>query len=129
MHGQQGESDVPMKQDQLLLCLKALAHPMRLAIFDMLMEGVQCNCEISEGLGLSLSLTSHHIRLLCEAGLVTAQRDARDGRWIYYSVDPQALAQLQGQLDQLLDARRIQPRLPSCGPGRCIASKRLPEGD
>ena len=98
--------------------LKALSDPRRLSIFDMLMEGVQCNCEIADRLGISLSLISHHLRVLRQAGLVRSERDPYDARWIYYSVDRGALAQLALELEDLLDVGRIQPRLPSCGPQR-----------
>ncbi|MBC7236805.1 MAG: winged helix-turn-helix transcriptional regulator, partial [Chloroflexi bacterium] len=37
-------------QERLVTQLKALSDPRRLSIFDMLMEGVQCNCEIAERL-------------------------------------------------------------------------------
>ena len=96
--------------------LKALSDPTRLSILDMLMEGVQCNCEISERLGISLSLISHHVRVLREARLVKSERDLEDGRWIYYSVDAEAMEQLKQRLDCLLDQRRIKPRVPTCGP-------------
>lgn len=96
--------------------LKALSNPTRLSIFDMLMEGVQCNCEIAERLGLSLSLISHHLRVLHDAGLVQSRRDDQDARWIYHSVRRHKLAQLDAAMRHLLDANRIQPRLPSCGP-------------
>ncbi len=99
--------------------LKALAHPSRLRIFNMLMEGVQCNCEISERLGFSLSLISHHLRVLHEVGLVQSERDAQDARWIYHSVDREKLAQLDAAMRRLLDVSRIQPRVPSCGPRGC----------
>jgi len=96
--------------------LKALAEPTRLSVFDMLMEGVQCNCEIAQRLGLSLSLISHHMRVLRQVGLVRSERDPDDARWIYYSIDRQALVQLDREMRHLLDASRIQPRVPSCGP-------------
>ena len=99
--------------------LKALSDPTRLSVFDILMEGVQCNCEISDRLGLSLSLISHHVRILREAGLVQSQRDPDDARWIYYSIDRAALEELYQALGHLLDVNRIQPRRPSCGPKRC----------
>jgi len=108
-----------LDQDELARLLKALSHPSRLRIFDLLMEGVQCNCEISERLGFSLSLISHHLRVLHETGLVQSERDAQDGRWIYYSVDQGKLAQLDAAMRRLLDRDRIQPRLPSCGPQSC----------
>ena len=104
---------------QLAHWLQVLGHPNRLGIFDLLMEGVQCNCEIHERLGLSLSLISHHMRILEQAGLVLSERDAEDGRWIYYSVDQEALRQLGEALQGFLDVGRIKPRLPCCGPRSC----------
>ncbi len=105
-----------MKKQTLAQTLKALSDPTRLSIFDVLMEGVQCNCEIAERLGLSLSLISHHLRILRQVGLVQSERDLQDARWIYYSVDRQALAELNQAVNRLLDIDRIQPRVPSCGP-------------
>ncbi len=108
-----------LEENELARMLKALADPSRLSIFNLLMEGVQCNCEIAERLGFSLSLISHHLRVLHDAGLVQSERDAQDARWIYHSVDREKLAQLDAAMRELLDVNRIQPRLPSCGPSSC----------
>jgi len=108
-----------LDQEELARVLKALADPSRLSIFNLLMEGVQCNCEIAERLGFSLSLISHHLRVLHDAGLVESERDDQDARWIYHSVNREELAQLDAAMRHLLDADRIQPRLPSCGPKSC----------
>ncbi|MHB1357660.1 MAG: ArsR/SmtB family transcription factor [Anaerolineae bacterium] len=110
------------QHNDLLLRLKALADPTRLAILDLLMEGVQCNCEIAERLDLSLSLVSHHMRSLREAGLVECEKDPLDARWVYYRVDPAALQDFRTQIDHLLDVERIQPRQPCCGPRQCERS-------
>jgi ArsR family transcriptional regulator len=96
---------------------RVLSDPTRLSIFDMLMQGVQCNCEIANRLNLSLSLISHHLRVLRQSGLVQSRRDLEDARWIYYSINREALSRLAGETTHLLDADRIQPRLPVCGPG------------
>lgn len=106
-------------QEELAQVLKALADPSRLSIFNMLMEGVQCNCEIAERLGFSLSLISHHLRVLHDVGLVQSERDSRDARWIYHSIDREKLARLDATMRHLLDVNRMQPRLPSCGPSGC----------
>ena len=96
--------------------LKVVSDPTRLMILEQLMQGVQCNCEIGADLGLPMNLISHHLRSLREAGLVRAERDPLDRRWIYYSVDPEALARLRDVLCAFFDPERIQERLPSCGP-------------
>mgnify|MGYP000708997009 CR=1 FL=1 len=100
----------------LAAMLKVLADPKRLRILEMLVQGVHCNCEIAAHLGLSLSLISHHLRVLREAGLIHGSPAPADERWIYYTVDGESLAQLRAALMHRLDPARIQPRQPDCGP-------------
>jgi ArsR family transcriptional regulator len=96
--------------------LKALADPNRLRIFLLLMDGVQCNCELGDALEMPSNLISHHLRVLREAGLVNVERDPVDARWIYYSIDPTALADFTRTFGTLFDPSRIKERLPACGP-------------
>ncbi len=96
--------------------LKVLSDPTRLEIFDLLMQGIQCNCELGDKLGLPMNLISHHLKALKEVGLVSTERDAFDARWVYYSINLERLDQLRDQLNAFLDPARIQPRLPTCGP-------------
>src|SRR5512142_1256172 len=104
--------------------MKVLSDPTRLTIFDLLMQGVQCNCELGARLKLPMNLISHHLKVLRDAGLVNARRDANDARWIYYSVDEPAVLQLRRHLDAFLDVARIQPRQPACGP-RVVSEKTI----
>ena len=99
---------------ELAVVMKALSDPTRLAILDMLMEGVQCNCYLGDRLGLPMNLISHHLKVLPEAGLVRTERDQVDARWIYHSVNQDKLAELREQLSAFLDPQRIQLRLPTC---------------
>jgi ArsR family transcriptional regulator len=96
--------------------LKVLADPTRLIVFDLLMQGVQCNCKLSEELKLTPNLISHHLRVLSEAGLVDTERDAYDARWVYYSADENALQKLVAAFNAFFDPSRIKRRRPNCGP-------------
>jgi ArsR family transcriptional regulator len=96
--------------------LKVLAEPNRLLIFHFLMEGVQCNCELGDGLQMAPNLISHHLRVLREAGLVEVERDALDARWLYYSINHQALEELNQAFGSFFDPERIKPRRLTCGP-------------
>ena len=96
--------------------LKALAEPKRLLILHLLMEGVQCNCELGDALQMAPNLISHHLSVLRKAGLVDVERDALDARWVYYSINRQALAELNAAFGTLLDPARIKPRRATCGP-------------
>ncbi len=98
--------------------LKVLAEPNRLRIFNLLMEGVQCNCELGDALAMAPNLISHHLRILREIGLVDIERDAVDARWVYYSINQTALAALAQTFGAFFDPQRIQSRHPACGPQR-----------
>ncbi len=104
--------DLPALADQL----KVLAEPKRLQILHMLMEGVQCNCELGDALGMAPNLISHHLRVLREAGLVDVERDPDDARWIYYSLNREALEELNRHFNVFFDPDRIKPRRKMCGP-------------
>ena len=113
---------VPESRVSLLeLCddLRLLADPTRLRILDSLMEGIQCNCNIKKALGLPMNLISHHLKTLKEAGLVRAERDPHDARWIYYRIDHETLKTLRDSLYTALDSSRLKPRQDSCGPSAC----------
>ena len=96
--------------------LKVLAEPKRLLILHLLMEGVQCNCELGDALEMAPNLISHHLSVLRQAGLVEIERDAVDARWVYYSINQAALNELTEMFGVFFDLARIKPRRPSCGP-------------
>lgn len=102
--------------EQLAGQLKVLAEPRRLRILHLLMEGVQCNCELGDALDMPPNLISHHLRVLREAGLVDVERDPNDARWIYYSINRQAMAALTRTFGAVFDPSRIKERHPACGP-------------
>ncbi|MDX9872441.1 MAG: metalloregulator ArsR/SmtB family transcription factor [Clostridia bacterium] len=63
---------------------KALGDPKRAMIIDMLSCGELCACMILEKFEMSQSTLSHHMKLLCECGLVKGREQ---GKWTYYSLD------------------------------------------
>lgn len=102
--------------EKLQTWLKVISDPKRLRIINLLMQGVQCNCELGEQLQMPRNLISHHLRILRQAGLVEVERDALDARWVYYSINRAALDELNTVFDAFFDPARIQPRHPACGP-------------
>ena len=105
----------PPNYDQGAAMFKAIADPNRLRILDVLMQGISCNCELNERLGLPANLLSHHLRVLKEAGLVSSRRDRLDGRWIYYAVNPKAVSQWRAWVSNFFAESRLKER-PLCGP-------------
>src|SRR5437879_13749307 len=62
---------------------KALASGRRAEIVDVLAQGERSVEEIAGEIGQSVANTSHHLRALARAGLVTT---TRDGTRIYYAL-------------------------------------------
>jgi ArsR family transcriptional regulator len=70
----------------------ALADETRLDILEQLADGERCVCELTDALGTGQSRLSFHLKTLKDAGLVT---DRRQGRWIYYALDPATVGDLR----------------------------------
>jgi ArsR family transcriptional regulator len=69
--------------------LQAVAEETRFEIVRLLSEGERCVCELQEALGgAAQSRLSFHLKRLKDAEVVS---DRREGRWVYYSLVPQAL--------------------------------------
>lgn len=62
---------------------KAMGHPLRLGVIELLKDGEKCVCDIVEHLGTGMSNISKHLSVLKKAGIVT---DRRDGLKIMYSL-------------------------------------------
>jgi ArsR family transcriptional regulator len=79
--------------------LKALADPARLQLLSIVLaSGSACICDLTAPVGLSQPTVSHHMRVMVDAGLL--QREKR-GKWVHFSVAPEALAELGNQLARL----------------------------
>jgi len=63
----------------------ALSDETRLEIIELLRRGERCVCELTDTLDAAQSRLSFHLRVLKDAGIV---RDRKDGRWVYYELDP-----------------------------------------
>jgi ArsR family transcriptional regulator len=95
--------------------LKSVADETRLAILTMLHDGEMCVCEIMEFLSVSQPAVSHHLRILRQAGLIN---DRRQGKWIFYSLDPEALESAATLLDRMLFQPARQLKATGGGPIR-----------
>jgi ArsR family transcriptional regulator len=76
----------------------ALADPVRLRVLSLLAassDGEVCVCEFVEPLGKSQPTISHHLKILSDAGLVHGDRR---GKWVWYSLDNDRLADLRSAL-------------------------------
>ena len=112
----------PINLETLVERLKVLAEPKRLLILEMIIQGMQCNCELGDALQMAPNLISHHLSKLRKVGLVNAERDPSDSRWVYYSVNLAALDELNTTFGIFFDPERIQPRRLTCGPQTLVCA-------
>jgi ArsR family transcriptional regulator len=63
--------------------LKALAHPSRLFIVDVLSRGERCVCDLTDMIGSDMSTVSKHLSVLKSVGIVA---DQKRGMQVYYTL-------------------------------------------
>jgi ArsR family transcriptional regulator len=79
--------------------VSVLVEPQRIKIIKLLRGGERCVCEIEQELGIPQNLVSHHLKVLREAGLVSARRE---GQFVHYSRVEDRILQLTQALTGLL---------------------------
>lgn len=62
---------------------KALGHPVRLMMVEMLMDGERCVCELQSGSGRDMSTISSHLNVLKQHGVVVCEQR---GKNVYYAL-------------------------------------------
>jgi ArsR family transcriptional regulator len=89
----------------------ALSDETRLSILQRLRFGERCVCDLTDALDAAQSRLSFHLKVLKEAGLVT---DRKDGRWMYYTLNTEALAEVGELVDALATAPTALERRSGC---------------
>lgn len=74
---------VSMNSIDVAVICKALGDSNRLRIVQMLSDGEKCACKLLEAFEITQPTLSHHMKILCECGLV---QDRQVGKWRYYSL-------------------------------------------
>ncbi len=78
---------------------KAFCDENRLRILELLQSGEKCACRLLEDLNISQPTLSHHMRILCGAGIVKCRKD---GKWMHYSLDPAGARHAEEALRHIL---------------------------
>ncbi len=102
-----GESKTTLftaEQQQLAQWAKALAHPARIAILQVLLRRGSCICsDVVEELPLSQATVSQHLKAMKEAGLI---RGDIDGRTVCYCADASVCRQAGDALSEMMKSCR-----------------------
>lgn len=73
-----------MDRIQVADICKALGDTNRLRIVEMLADGEKCACKLLEAFEITQPTLSHHMKILCECGLVDTRKE---GKWSHYSLN------------------------------------------
>ena len=94
---------------------KALGDETRLEIVNMLRGRQLCVCEIIDAFTLSQPAISHHLKILRQAGVID---DAKEGKWVFYSLNPEAFRLIEAFLTQIQIRRlgEVEARGKPCLP-------------
>ncbi len=99
---------------------KALMHPARLAILDVLRHGEHCVCHLEAALGYRQAYISQQLMLLRDAGFI---EDRRDGWNIFYRViRPEIYSVIDAAYQLTKDATMVNDipnTLPNCPCPKC----------
>ncbi|MCG8468569.1 MAG: metalloregulator ArsR/SmtB family transcription factor [Gemmatimonadetes bacterium] len=95
-----GEPPIATSPETLSSAFAALGETKRLGILRTLAAGERCACDLTSCCGDRQPLLSFHLKKLREAGLVRARKE---GRWMHYALDREALRALAGEIERLAD--------------------------
>ena len=98
------------KQNELSLLMKALGHPARIAIIEVLLKTDSCICgDIVDELPLAQPTVSQHLKELKNAGLI---KGSVDGTSICYCLDEKTWTKLQKLMNQIFE--KIEQKKSCC---------------
>lgn len=91
-----------MTNENIVTVFKAFSDESRVQILHLLKDGELCGNSILEKMNIGQSTLSHHMKLLCESGVVVGRKN---GKWMYYSISKEGKEEAKKILDTVLDAK------------------------
>ena len=78
---------------------KAFCDENRIKILRSLQNGEKCACVLLEDLRVSQPTLSHHMKILCDSGVVVGRQE---GKWTHYSISPEGATEAVAILRRLI---------------------------
>lgn len=93
-----------MPEREMACVFKALSDENRLRILKLLCDGEKCACRLLEELDISQPTLSHHMKILCDCGLVKGRRE---GKWMHYVICCEGVQKVRGLMQSILQPEHI----------------------
>ncbi|WP_207717327.1 ArsR/SmtB family transcription factor [Anaerosporobacter faecicola] len=87
-----------MTNAEIAKIFKALCDERRVEILKLLVSGEKCACSLLDELNICQPTLSHHMKILCESGMVTARKE---GKWTHYRISSEGCKQANHILQSL----------------------------
>lgn len=78
-----------MDEKRAAVIFKAFCDENRIKIIKLLRTGEKCACKLLEEMNITQPTLSHHMKILCDAGIVAGRKE---GKWTHYSISPEGVA-------------------------------------
>ena len=99
-----------MDEKRIAMIFKAFCDENRIKIIKRLRSGEKCACKLLEEIDVSQPTLSHHMKILCDAGIVNGRKE---GKWMHYSISAEGIKQAECCL-HLLTAPQPEENGKSC---------------
>lgn len=86
-----------MKTGEKERIFKALGDRNRVVIMDLIKEGEMSAGRILAEIKMGQSTLSHHMKILCDSGIVNARKESR---WVYYSVNKEVVDEITATMKE-----------------------------
>ena len=100
-----------MDERKTALIFKAFCDENRIRILNLLRGGEKCACRLLEELSISQPTLSHHMKILCDSGIVVGRKE---GKWMHYRISRSGVEMAKEYLNGLTDAQNLDEKKPCC---------------
>lgn len=87
-----------LDEKKTAIIFKAFCDENRVKILKLLVTGEKCACKLLEEINVTQPTLSHHMKILCDSGVVTGRKD---GKWTYYSISADGAVYAMNCLQEL----------------------------
>lgn len=102
-----------MDEQKIADIFKSLSDENRIRILKLLCSGEKCACKLLEELNITQPTLSHHMKILCDAGIVAGRKD---GKWTHYSICCEGVWKVRALMKELLPGENM-PKDCECKEG------------
>ena len=100
-----------ISEKEAAVIFKAFCDENRIRILKLLRTGEKCACKLLEEMSISQPTLSHHMKILCDSGIVIGRKE---GKWMHYRISPEGVRAARNYLTDLITLESAGETQPCC---------------